>query len=318
MTGRLISFDDGIVVFNTRYDAVVSIPAAQLISIETDGEYRVTFKSGDRLTGRLQWSDEDKSTNLHSSQLGQMVLNIDNIASMTRHFEQQTPVASTVGQEGASEKQEYGEDVSRAAPLDFLTGSTVLLSPGRYELDFGLRYNQSRQASSLMNIGYFQRSSMVAKRLSLNTTLRAGLADRLEGWVSVPLHHTYVEQVSTNEFVRETRDTRVGDISLGLQYQMLQESSRYPALSASLNVSAPTGKKHYFEIVDSWQDPLNNGSGHWVVSPGISFVRTTDPAIVFGGLNYVHAFPATISGYRVRPGWGVDAYLGLPSSTVIH
>lgn len=56
---------------------------------------------------------------------------------------------------------------------------------------------------------------------------------------------------------------------------------------------------------DTWQAPLNKGSGHWSISPGLSFVRITDPAILFGGTSDQHAFRRTIDGYAVKPGSGI-------------
>ena len=42
-----------------------------------------------------------------------------------------------------------------------------------------------------------------------------------------------------------------------------------------------------------------------------SNVRTTDPAIIFGGVSYQYFFTDTIDGYQVQPGWVVNSYFGV-------
>ncbi len=162
-----------------------------------------------------------------------------------------------------------------------------------------------------MNVGYFQMSGQNSTQLEWAATVRAGLVQDLEAWLSLPLTHTTIEQVSSNEYVRSSRQWALGDISAGLQYQWLQETAARPALSLSLTLTAPTGKKRYYAPEDSWLDPLSNGAGHWSIAPGLAFVRTSDPAILFGGLSYRYSWESRIDGYRVQPGPGLAGYLGL-------
>lgn len=196
-------------------------------------------------------------------------------------------------------------------PLDFLAGSTVLLAPGKLELEWALQYKQARTSHSLMNVGYFQMSAQNSTQLEWATTLRAGLAHDVEAWLSLPLTHTGIEQVSTNEYVRSASQWALGDISAGLQYQWLRETAQWPAVSLTMTFSAPTGKKRYYPPEETWRDPLSNGSGHWSLAPGIAFVRSSDPAMLFGGLNYRWSLERRIDAYRVQPGAGLAGYLGL-------
>jgi len=43
----------------------------------------------------------------------------------------------------------------------------------------------------------------------------------------------------------------------------------------------------------------------------VAFVRSTDPAILFGGIGYQYAFANTIDGYRIKPGWVLKGYAGV-------
>ena len=185
------------------------------------------------------------------------------------------------------------------------------MSPGEYEVDLGIAYKQNRLQYALPQAGYFQRSAYSAKQLEYRSTLRAGLHEGVEGYLSVPLTYSTVQDVSSNDHVRHTDAWNLADIALGAQYQVIDESARSPAVSLTLDLTAPTGRKRYNDALNRWKDPLNNGSGHWSIAPGLAFVRTTDPAILFGGISYQYYFPNTIDGYHVQPGWVLKSYAGV-------
>lgn len=306
LSGKMISFSNGFCVFGTKYGASINVSNQDIIAIDTDENYSVIFKNDDTASGKLVKNNFGK-THLISSNFGEVEIQVNTIKSIVKIHDKK----NNSEENSSKESKNYGQNTEKTPPLDFLTGSTVMLSPGNIEIDIDTRYRQRRESYSLSSFGYFQKSSYSAKQLELNTSIRAGLANDLEGYLTLPLIYSNVEQVSTNEFVRSKGRWGVGDISFGLQYQLLRETVKYPAISVSLDVSAPTGKKRYYPITEAWQDPLNNGSGHWSVSPGIAFVRTTDPAILFGGLSYRYSFSNTIDGYHIKPGSGVAGYFGV-------
>ncbi len=302
LSGRLISYEGDVCVFSTPYAMGLTIRTADIGSLQTDHPYEVQFKNGDRASGHLV-SESARVTRLSSEILGEVELKLADIAVLQRNFIEQREAA--VGRDHI----EYGERAD-PPPLDFLVGSTVLLGPGEYELDMGLVYKQSRRQHNLFDVGYFQKSSYSARVLQFEPTLRAGLFDRLEAHLTVPFSYTSVEDVSSNEYVSTTSAWDLADIGMGIQYQWLDETAAYPALSFTFDIGAPTGRKRYNDAANRWKDPLNNGSGHWSLAPGIAWVRRTDPAILFGGLSYQHFFQNTIDGYTVKPGWALRSYLG--------
>lgn len=305
ISGKLTTLSDGLCVFNARYGVSISLNSDEISGIFTDDEYEIAFISGEKIKGKLTLSGKNE-TILVSKTFGETSINPAEIYSMVRVFspDEQLPISQT-------QEQTFGAEEKESPPLDFLTGSTVLLAPGSYELGMGLLYQQSRRETSLMNVGYFQRSAYTARKLELSLTARAGLYDKVEGWLTLPGTYTYIQDVSTNEYVRDADSWEFGDISFGLQYLLVSESEKSPAVSATVGVSAPTGEKNYYEPISTWLDPLNNGSGHWGLTVGTTFVRTLDPAILFGGLSYSHSFAETIDGYHVAPGWGVNGYFGV-------
>ena len=103
---------------------------------------------------------------------------------------------------------------------------------------------------------------------------------------------------SSAQFSEEkiTGDPRLGDISVGVAYKFLDESPGIPDAVASLRVRMPTGEDPYGIKLDtvpgndnlSVPDDLPTGNGVWSVTPGISLVKTVDPAVLFGNLSYTH------------------------------
>ncbi len=304
ISGELITLSEGLCVFSSKYGPFISLRSEEITGLFTEDDYEIKFISGEIVRGNLSRTEDD-TTVLVSKNFGESKINPANIISMTRVFPSSKKDSLSHGQE-----QSFGKEENKSPPLDFLTGSTVLLAPGSYELGLGFSYLQSRRNNSLMNVGYFQRSAYSARKFGFTLTGRAGLYDKLEGWLTLPLTYTYIQEVSTNEYVRDTESWDLGDISLGLQYLLVPETEKSPAISVSLSVNAPTGKKKYYDSMSTWLDPLNNSSGHWDLTIGTSFVRTLDPAILFGGLSYSHSFPETIDGYNIAPGWGANGYFG--------
>ena len=87
----------------------------------------------------------------------------------------------------------------------------------------------------------------------------------------------------------------IGDISEGIYYRVLKETTDSPDLVWNFRVTAPTGKDPYGIATSSSQsgnlnvpDDLPTGNGVWGLGTGISIVKTYDPAIVFLNLNYTH------------------------------
>lgn len=93
-----------------------------------------------------------------------------------------------------------------------------------------------------------------------------------------------------------TRDPTLGDVNIGVAYKFLDESDFWPDAVATLRVKAPTGKEPFgIKLVQSSSnnnlyvpESLPTGNGVWSVTPGISLVKTFDPAVLFGTLSYTH------------------------------
>ena len=91
-----------------------------------------------------------------------------------------------------------------------------------------------------------------------------------------------------------TRSNGVGDVQVGAYYALKHESATAPGITLNGHVSLPTGRAPYGIALLS--DPSNTnlmypatlptGSGVIGYEAGASFVKSSDPAIFFGGVNY--------------------------------
>ncbi len=301
----MLTLDGGICVFNTSHKGTIQTTTKEIAALTTDDKYEITFTSGEKIKGKL-YKDNNNNLSIDSDVFNKTKIDFQFISSMIKIITPKKELAAEKNQ-----TKSFGKEEKQTPPLNFLADSTILLSPKTFELEIGIKYNNSHQSNPLTQIGYFQLSAFTARKLELTTTARVGLYDKLESWLSMPCNYTYIEDVSTNKYVRSTDSWDMGDISFGLQYLMLPENQNFPALSSIIRATAPTGKMHYRSIQNRWKDPLNNGNGHWILSYGLSFVRSLDPAILFCGISYQHPFAATIDNYKVTPGWSIFSYLGI-------
>ncbi len=154
--------------------------------------------------------------------------------------------------------------------------------------------------------------------LTAEATLRYGLTEDLFFDVSTP----FLYRSSTfrsggaggaaNQPVEVTRHKGgVGDTSVGASYQLFGETASRPSIVVSGRAKFPTGRGPYgidfIEVEGSegnLQVPttLATGSGVYGASLGVSALKTIDPMVVFGSINYFHNFERNFSDIDENPG----------------
>lgn len=103
----------------------------------------------------------------------------------------------------------------------------------------------------------------------------------------------------------------LGDVNLSVNYKILTESGYRPDTVLTLGITAPTGQAPYgIKWVDvatsqyeqfAVPDKQPTGNGVWQATLGSSFVKTMDPAIVFGNVGYIHSFTRSFSDIDTDP-----------------
>ncbi len=122
----------------------------------------------------------------------------------------------------------------------------------------------------------------------------------------------------------QTTGSGLGDIYASANYKLFSERGRWPETVLNVGVTAPTGQEPFgipWDVLERDEDDYirfavpreqPTGNGLWQTSVGLSAVKTTDPAILFGNLGYIRTFagsfddidnnPATVNPGKVRLG----------------
>ena len=160
---------------------------------------------------------------------------------------------------------------------------------------------------------------------------RYGLTSRLEVGVRLPVVHRNDASVlapvqgSTNNDAAATIDNSargngVGDLELSLRYQLTGSRVGQPFLIGNLQVVAPTGTNPFDVPRDDTGRALRaaTGAGFWGVSPSVTAILPSDPAVLFGTIGYTRNFAANVDTVippvrivRVKPGDSVSASAGV-------
>ncbi len=227
--------------------------------------------------------------------------------------------ASTTDDEAVKKAPELSRGVS-----DLVLEEHTLFDQ-TYSLEVGFEYSHFDQNQLVLN-GFLALDAIFLGDLSvdeiegdiLRTTVlgRWGINDRTQLSLSVP--YIYRETTTRSRGVdlssitvseKTVDDSDIGDISLGLSYQLFPETMTRPDIVLNLSVRAPTGRDPYG--INFLEDPSNTnlifpeelptGSGLWAATTGVSFLKTTDPAILFASIFYTHYFEESFSDIGADP-----------------
>jgi hypothetical protein len=103
----------------------------------------------------------------------------------------------------------------------------------------------------------------------------------------------------------------IGDVNFSVNYKILTETAHRPDTVLTFGITAPTGQAPYgIKWVDMASSQFEEfavptkqptGNGVWQATLGSSFVKTMDPAIVFGNVGYIHSFIRSFSDIDTDP-----------------
>lgn len=207
---------------------------------------------------------------------------------------------------------------------------------GTFSLEPGITYSHYDSRQLLLNgflaldaifLGNLGVDQINSDTFTLDLTGRYNLRQRWQFDLNVPVvyRETTYESAgaggSTSLVSEETvtGDPRLGDISLGVSYKFLDEAPGVPDAVFSLRVRAPTGDDPYgIKIVPvpgnnnlNVPEDLPTGNGVWSITPGISLVKTVDPAVLFGSLSYTYNLDESFSDISPQQGVKVPGKVSL-------
>ncbi|MCM2329890.1 hypothetical protein SAMN05216229_106218 [Geopseudomonas sagittaria] len=221
---------------------------------------------------------------------------------------------SSTSQAAAGYGESLREDSSPARSVENIYDeASGFFGEGRFSLETGLTYSHYDTRQLGLNglllldaifLGNINVDQINSDNFTLDVTGRYNLGNRWQFDLNVPLVYresTYESAGaggSTTQVSSETvtGDPRLGDVSIGVAYKFLDESAGVPDAVFSLRVKAPTGEDPYgIKLVQSPDndnlsvpEDLPTGNGVWSVTPGVSVVKTVDPAVLFGNLSYTY------------------------------
>lgn len=230
---------------------------------------------------------------------------------------QQTVAGNSSG--GAAGGSSYGQslkdDSTPAQSVNNLYNeASGFFGNGRFSFETGITYAHYDARQLTLNgflaldsifLGNINLDRIKADNWTLDLTGRYNLNNRWQFDVNVPVVYresTYQSgganggsgTATSEESV--SRDPTIGDVNFGVSYKFLDESANLPDAVVSLRVKAPTGQDPFgIKLVQSPNntnlyvpESLPTGNGVWSITPGISLVKTFDPAVLFGSLSYTH------------------------------
>ncbi|MFG0633733.1 hypothetical protein [Pseudomonas sp. xss_2] len=226
----------------------------------------------------------------------------------------QSVAAGAPGTSGSSYGQSLKEDSEPAQSVSNLYDeASGFFGGGKFSVETGLTYTHYDTRALVLNgflaldsifLGNINLDRIKADNWTLDLTARYNLDQRWQFDVNVPVVYresTYSSggaggagPVTSDATV--TRDPTIGDVNFGVAYKFLDESENWPDAVATLRVKAPTGKDPYgIKLVNdptndnlSVPESLPTGNGVWSITPGISLVKTFDPAVLFASLSYTY------------------------------
>lgn len=241
---------------------------------------------------------------------------------------------------GASYGQSLKDDSTPAQSVNNLYDeSTGFFGGGKFSLETGITYSHYDTRQLVLNgflaldsifLGNINIDRIKADSWTLDVTGRYNINNRWQFDVNVPV--VYRDSTfqsagaggSTTAISQESvsRDPTIGDINAGVAYKFMDEGPYRPDAVFSLRVKAPTGKDPYgIKLVKSANndnlavpETLPTGNGVWSISPGISLIKSFDPAVLFGSFSYTHNFENSFDDIDPNVGTSIGGKVDLGDS----
>jgi excisionase family DNA binding protein len=192
-----------------------------------------------------------------------------------------TATAQADAPQGKTDEQRFGQEPKEETARDVaLREQTVLLGAGEAAFEVGLFYTrQDRSVLSAQTATSGQGMAAVPVVGSLQhdvytglVTGRYGVINDLELVASLS-YLSSTREISPSITPTRSSENRFGDLYLSTRYAPVHEQASWPSVIVSVDGRVPT-----------------DNAGSYALGGGISLVKSLDPAAVFAGFTYTHAF----------------------------
>ncbi|WP_156681121.1 transporter [Sphingomonas profundi] len=218
----------------------------------------------------------------------------------------------------------------------------VITRAGRLTLEGDLEYARADRNRVVFRgieipqsvlIGVFDINESRQDVLTMAGVARLGVTNRLEVNARVPYVYRSDRSVlapvsdpampNAGQIDKPVSDGGLGDVDFGVRYQFTNGTGGRPYLIAGVQGIAPTGTNPFAVNRDALGNATEaaTGAGFWGVSPSLTAILPTDPAVLFGTLGYTINFGRSINRTigpafieYVKPGNEPAASLGIALS----
>jgi hypothetical protein len=209
---------------------------------------------------------------------------------------------------------------------------TVLTPPGKFVLEPSFQYirsNDNRVALvgftivPALTIGLIDVRSVGRDTYYAALTGRWGVANRFELEAKVPYvwstSSTLTRPLATPSVTDSMFDASgagIGDVEFAARYQINRVRADNPIYIGSVRFKTATGKGPFdvdYVPLTGLQTELATGTGFYGLQGGLSVLFPSDPAVFFGGANYLYNFGRDVGngfGY-IKPGNIFDFNVGM-------
>ncbi len=240
-------------------------------------------------------------------------------AQTLREMEQRLYSLESGGQSIQAKPQQQtaqNKVVKSAAPsssVDNIMQEEHALFSNNFTVELGMNYSHYDRKELVLEgflaldaifLGDISVDDISADIYTFDATGRYNVNDRWQVGASLPFVYrntSFQRNVNGVGAEASVDEADLGDITLTSAYKLFNETVSRPDIVWNLSIKAPTGSHPYGtptvtkSVTNAtgtdtvtYPKELPTGSGLWSISNSLSFVKTTDPAILFANVGYTH------------------------------
>jgi Putative MetA-pathway of phenol degradation len=240
-----------------------------------------------------------------------------------------TPPPSSAGYASTAAEAEQAQSEPMSRSVADVKQATRTLFDQRLVIENGLTYNRYDRKQLTLNgflaldaifLGNIAVENVESDTLNYNLAARWGVSPNLTLNLDVPYiaRKTVYQKggaggAAASIAQEETTGNGLGDITASANYRLLAEQGSRPETVLNFGVTMPTGQEPYgipWTVLERDDDDFirfavpdeqPTGNGAWQASIGVSAVKTSDPAILFGNIGYTYSFEASFDDIDNNP-----------------
>jgi hypothetical protein len=204
------------------------------------------------------------------------------------------------------------EEIARALENTLINQGGLLLAPGvkQFVPDLGVVYSDQYQLAFIAPGVIPGTTSTGIFTVELGLGFRIGLPWGMQGSVRLPFDWSEGQARFGGTTSVSSTKMGIGDVSFGLQKQLVYEDATWPAVIVNGNYKAATGSSNLQQVqISTFSFAAGTGSGFPTFSGGITLQKRQDPLVFLGNVEYYHNFPAKIAGVNEKLGDVVELRL---------